>query len=193
MNRMAESTLKNRGDERGFTLIELLWVATLTVLLVATMGMLVIVAARQQPRISDRAASIQEGRALVERFTREFREGVVIEQSPVPTASQITFRTYVRSTACGESTELAPDQPAILCRVTYSCSGGTCLRAENTLTGPATDEPVVLVEGLAGDEIFSYAPHVSNPESVGVRLAFPAEGGDDAVTISDGASLRNTP
>jgi hypothetical protein len=188
---MPERVPNIRRDERGLTLVELLWVATLTIVLLGTMGMLVIVAARQQPRISDRAASIQEGRALVERFTRELREGVLVEQSPAPSASQITFRTYVRSTACGESTQLPPNEPSIQCRVTYSCSAGACSRAENTLDEPATDEPVQIVVGLASSEVFTYAPSVTDTESVGVRLVFPAEGGDDAITISDGASLRN--
>jgi Tfp pilus assembly protein PilW len=178
-------------DERGFGMVELLTTAGLTVLLIGTIGMVLIVAARQQPRISDRAASIQHGRELVERFTRELREGFAVETSPAPSASSITFRTYVRRATCGSGTSLTPSQPAIECKVTYSCDAGTCTRTENPVSGPQTGQPVTMTTGLASSNVFSYLPSSSAPEHVGVTLVFPAEGSEDAITIADGASLRN--
>jgi hypothetical protein len=177
-------------DERGaIGMMELLTSAALTVLLVGTIGMLVVVSARQQPRISDRAASIQQGRVLVEQFTRELREGFAVQATPG--ASMITFRTYVRHASCGSSTPLSPSQPAIACRVTYSCSSGACARTENPVDGPQTGQPETVVSGLANSNVFSYLPSAANPEHVGVTLVYPAEGTDDAITISDGAALRN--
>jgi Tfp pilus assembly protein PilW len=178
-------------DERGaIGMMELLTTAALTVVLVGTIGILLVVSARQQPRISDRAASIQEGRALVEQFTRELREGFAVQATP--TASSVTFRTYVRRSSCGSSASLSPSQPAIACRVTYSCASGTCTRTENPISGAQTGQPVTMVTGLASSDVFSYLPSASSPDHVGVTLVFPAlAGDDDAITITDGADLRN--
>jgi hypothetical protein len=179
-------------DERGaIGMIELLTTAAMTVILVGTIGVMLVVGARQQPRISDRAASIQQGRVLVENFTRELREGFAVQTTPSPTSSTITFRTYVRRAACGSSTSLTASQPAIACKVTYSCAAGTCTRTENPITGAETGQPVTMVTGLASSNVFSYLPSATAPEHVGVSLVFPAQGSEDAITISDGASLRN--
>ena len=39
--------------------------------------------------------------------------------------------------------------------------------------------------------MFGYSPDSANPDYVTMRLVFPAEGGDDAVTLEDGVDLRN--
>jgi Tfp pilus assembly protein PilW len=177
-------------DERGaIGMMELLTAAALTVMLVGTIGILLIVSARQQPRISDRAAAIQQGRVLVEQFTRELREGFAVEATP--NASTITFRTYVRRASCGSTAPLAPSQPAIVCKVTYACTTGTCTRTENPVSGAQAGQPVVMATGLASSSVFTYTPSASAADHVGVTLAYPATGGDDAITISDGADLRN--
>jgi hypothetical protein len=179
-------------EERGaIGMPELLTTAVLTVLLIGTVGMVLVVGARQQPRISDRAASIQQGRVLVEQFTRELREGFAVETTPAPTSSTVTFRTYVRRASCGGSGSLSPSQPAIVCKVTYSCGSGTCTRTENPVTGAQTGSAVTMVDGLANSNVFSYLPSASAPDHVGVTLVFPAEGNEDAITITDGADLRN--
>jgi hypothetical protein len=177
-------------DERGaIGMMELLTTAALTVMLVGTIGMILIVSARQQPRISDRAASIQQARVLVEQFTRELREGFAVQANP--TSSSITFRTYVRRATCGSSAALSPSQPAIVCRVTYACASGACTRTENPVSGSPTGQPVTMVSGLANSNVFSYLPSSTTPDHVGVTLVFPAEGSEDAITVSDGADLRN--
>ena len=49
-----------------------------------------------------------------------------------------------------------------------------------------------VVSGLSSNNVFSYTPPTSTaPAYVGVTLAFPAKGGTDAITLSDGAALRN--
>lgn len=140
---------------------------------------------RSEPRISERAAHIQEGRALIERLTRELRQGSGVESA---TSSGLEFLTYVRRTDCGSSTV---QDPAIQCRVTYSCQEGTCTRTERNPDGTGAAGPVELAQGLQSAS-FSYLPSPSAAEYVTVRLAYPAEGGDDAVTLEDGANLRNS-
>lgn len=185
LHRLTQLSLR---DERGITLLELLTAATLTVLVVGGMGMLVVRALHQQPRIADRAHNIEAGRQMVERMTRELREGADVT---VATASQVTLRTYVRSTTCGAGTQLAADQAAIECRVTYSCSGGTCSRQEFALTA-TSGTAVEMVTDLVSDSVFAYTPSSTDPQHVTVTLVYPSEEGDEGITISDGAGLRNT-
>jgi hypothetical protein len=178
-----DRTPRARDEHGAIGMMELLTTAALTVMLVGTIGIILVVSARQQPRISDRAASIQQGRVLVEQFTRELREGFAVQATP--TASTITFRTYVRRTSCGSSTTLSASQPAIACNVTYSCTSGTCTRTEQG------GQSVTMATGLANSNVFSYLPSATSPDHVGVTLVYPAEGAEDAITITDGADLRN--
>ena len=122
--------LATGGQEGGFTLIELLVAAAMGVVLMAAISTLVIGAVRNQPEISKRAENISTARWVLERLVREIRNGVLVESTPKPTASEVSFRTFVRSTSCGGSGAPAAGEPAILCKVTYSCSGSTCRRDE---------------------------------------------------------------
>ena len=178
--------------ERGVSMVELL-VFTMMLLVVLGAGMtLLIVAVRSQPRISDRDFAIQQGRVLQERFARELRQSSLVEQTPAPTSSSITFDTYVRRTQCGGAVETDPTKPAIACKVTYTCTAGACDRTEAPLPGqPGTTTTEQLVSGLSSSAVFGYSPDSTNPDYVTMRLVFPAEGGDDAVTLEDGVDLRN--
>jgi type II secretory pathway component PulJ len=172
------------AGDGGHTLVELL-VATTAFLVLLGAGMAVLpMVLRDEPRISERAAHIQEGRALVERLTRELRQGSGVESE---TSSGVVFLTYVRRTQCGGNTV---SEKAIQCRVTYSCAGGACTRTERNPDGSGSSAPVQMVDGLQS-VVFTYLPSPAAPESVTVRLAFPAQGGDDAITLEDGANLRN--
>jgi type II secretory pathway pseudopilin PulG len=182
--RLRGQRTRRLGGESGHTLIELLVATSMFLALLAVgLGILPMVL-RSEPRISERAAHIQEGRALIERLTRELRQGSGVESA---TSTGLAFLTYTRRTQCGNSTVA---EHAIQCKVTYSCQGGTCTRTERNPDGSGTAPPVQLVEGLQS-AVFSYLPSAAAPEYVTVRLAFPAEGGDDAVTLEDGANLRN--
>jgi Tfp pilus assembly protein PilW len=178
--------------ERGVSMAELL-VFMLMLLIVLAAGMaLLIVAVKSQPRISDRTFAIQQGRVLQERFARELRQSSLVEQTPAPTSSSITFDTYVRHTQCGGVVETDPAKPAIACKVTYSCTAGACDRTEAPLAGqPGTTTTQQLVSGLSSSAVFGYSPDSTNPDYVTMRLVFPAAGGDDAVTLEDGVDLRN--
>jgi type II secretory pathway pseudopilin PulG len=186
------STVQALKCERGVSMVELL-VFMMMLLIVLAAGMaLLIVAVKSQPRISDRNFAIQDGRVLQERFARELRQSSLVEQTPAPISSSITFDTYVRRTQCGGAVETDPTKPAIACKVTYTCTAGACDRTEAPLPGdPGTPTTEQLVSGLSSSAVFAYSPDSTNPEYVTMRLVFPAEGGDDAVTLEDGVDLRN--
>lgn len=181
--------LRAARREDGLTLMELLWVGIVGVLVFGLGLAMLNFAVRAQPRLSDRAASIQEGRALIERLTRELRQGAEVS---VATPSQLVFVTYVRRTSCGGGT--VGDSTA--CQVTYSCAGGSCTRMESNPDGTGGGASDELVNGLSSDSVFSYLPSATAPEYVNVRLEFPAsdEPGEeeDAVTLQDGVNLRNS-
>jgi len=178
--------------ERGVSMAELL-VFMMMLLIVLAAGMaLLIVAVKSQPRISDRTFAIQQGRVLQERFARELRQSSLVEQTPAPTSSSITFDTYARRTQCGGAVEADPAKPAIACKVTYTCTAGACDRTEAPLPGqPGTTTTQQLVSGLSSSAVFGYSPNSTNPGYVTMRLVFPEAGGDDAVTLDDGVDLRN--
>jgi len=182
--RLRRHTTRPLGGHSGHTLVELL-VATFSFLALLGVGLAILpMVLRSEPRISERAARIQEGRSLIERLTRELRQGSGVQSA---SSTSLAFLTYVRRTQCGTSTVA---ETAIQCRVTYSCQGGTCTRTERNPDGSGTAGPVQLAAGLQS-AFFGYAPSALAPEYVSVRLAYPAEGGDDAVTLEDGANLRN--
>jgi hypothetical protein len=52
---------------------------------------------------------------------------------------------------------------------------------------------VRVVEGLASNQVFAFTPKTPGQAMVTVTLAFPATEGEDAITIQDGAALRNPP
>jgi Tfp pilus assembly protein PilW len=168
----------------GFTLPELLVGLMIGLLVVGTGVMVFTTALRSQPRTNDRLAKISDARTTSERIVREIREGW---DTTVATSSQLSFLTYVHSTTCGG----APGTTAIPCRVTYGCSGGTCTRTEAQPIGGSPGPTRTLVSGLSGSAVFTYSPSSAAPTWVGIRLSFPADNGDDAVTIEDGAALRN--
>jgi prepilin-type N-terminal cleavage/methylation domain-containing protein len=180
-----------RGEEAGFTLTELLVAMMITLFAFGAALMLLNIALETQPRLSDRAAAIQQGRVWVERLTRELRQGATVAGSP--TASQLSFLTYVGHSSCGGTAT----GPSIQCLVTYSCTAGTCSRTERNPNGSGSAPAQRMVTGLLSSNVFSYTPTSSAPEYVGVSLAFPATDDpgetEDAVTLQDGVNLRNFP
>ena len=179
------------SDESGFTLVELLVAAAMGVVLMAAIATLVIGAVRSQPEISKRAENISTTRWVLERMVREIRNGVFVdEEITKPTASQVSFRTFVRRTACGSVGTPSPTTPAILCQVTYTCTGSTCRRDE-VEPGKTPGFGQILFKGLSDPNIFSYSPSASAPTYIGVTLHIPNPHGGGDITISDGASMRN--
>lgn len=180
--------LPSPGDESGLTLAELLVAMTLGVVVLGGVMILLIGAMRSQPRLEKQSTNIQTARFVLERLTREIREGIVVDKA---TASSISFQTYVRHTTCGGSSMSASTVAATRCEVTYSCSGTSCTRTEAaplTYTGTA----VTIFSGLNNSaSVFTYKPSSTLPTYVEVTLRLPDPSGTGSLTVSDGASLRN--
>ncbi|HET9677389.1 MAG TPA: hypothetical protein VFP21_07800 [Solirubrobacterales bacterium] len=172
------------GDEAGLTLIELLVAAAMGVVLMGAVVTVLVGSLRAQPKLSRSAGNIQTARFVLDRMTRELRNGISVSEAK---ATTVSFETYVRHSSCGSKTLLAATSPSIKCQVRYTCESGACKRTETqpgVLTGGT---PVIMVNGLSSATGFSY------PSStyVKVTLVIPGTGSGNTTTVSDGASLRN--
>jgi type II secretory pathway pseudopilin PulG len=176
-------------SERGTTMVELL---VFTVMLLGVLGIvsfLIIMSTRLQPEISKKNQQVQQATALQLRLSRELRQGSTVDSA---TASAITFRTFVRHTQCGGTTPPAASVAAILCKVTYACTAGTCTRSETNTAGTITPWVERLVTGISNSSsVFTYLPDATDPNYVTTTLVLPNDDGDDNITLTDGAELRN--
>jgi len=184
------SRLAGDRPEAGYTLIELLVAAGMGVVLLGAVGAMVVGAMRAQPEVSKRSQNITTARWALERLTREIRNGVVVDPDHA-TASEVSFRTYVRRTECGSETPPSSSTPAIECQVIYRCTTTYCTRGE---AEPGSSEPVSerrIFGGIGDSEVFSYSPSASAATYIEVTLHIPNPSGPADITVSDGASLRN--
>jgi len=173
------------GSEQGFTLPELLVALMLGLLVMGTGVMVFSASVHTQPEQQARGGSIQQARTSMERLTREVRQGTEVL---VATSNQLSLLTYVPSTTCGGSAGTT----AIPCRVTYSCTAGSCIRVEALPNGSSPGPSETVVTGLLSGIVFGYTPSSSDPTFVSVTFSFDAPAaGDDAITVQDGATLRN--
>jgi hypothetical protein len=160
-----------------------------------TVAMLIIAAVKDQPKISKQAQNVTTARWVLDRITHELRNGESISPEHA-NASEISFQTYVRHNSCGSSTSLASSSSAIKCQVTYACTTTTCFRTESA-PGTYSGTPRPIFSGINSSQVFTYAPNAPNPSSltqptyVKVTLRLPNPSGTGALTVSDGASLRN--
>lgn len=188
------------SDEAGLTLVELLVASAMSVILLGAVGSMVISSVRTQPQVSKRAQNVSSARWVLERLTREIRNGIRVD---VATASKVSFLTYVRRTACGGSTALPSGTPAIKCEVTYECTTTYCSRIEAN-DGVYTGTPTKIFSGINSSSVFCYVPSTESDSLtcgtaastkgttyVGVSLRIPNPSGPSNLTVSDGASLRN--
>lgn len=176
------------NNEAGFTLIELLVAAAMSVVLVGAASMMLVSAMKSQPGVSKQANDVSSARWVLERLTREIRNGVKVDNA---TSSSVSFRTYVRHTTCGGTTPLAGTSPSIQCEVTYTCTTTSCSRTETapgTLTGGTSR---IIFSDIDDSNVFSYTPNTTAPTYVRVTLHIPNPSGAGGLTVSDGASLRN--
>lgn len=188
MRRALHARLGDGGGEAGLTLIELLVATTMSIVLVGAAGSMVISAMRSQPEVSSRANNISSARWVLERLTHELRDGVKVDNA---TASSISFQTYVRHTTCGGTTLLASTSPSIKCEVTYTCTTTSCSRTETAPEVLTGGTPRTIFSGIDSSNVFSYSPSKATATYVGVTLRIPNPSGGSALTVSDGASLRN--
>jgi prepilin-type N-terminal cleavage/methylation domain-containing protein len=188
LQRALSQRFRVNRQEAGFTLIELLVASAMGVVLLGAVSSMVISAMRSQPDLSKKSQNISEARWVLERLTREIRNGVRIDSA---TASSVSFQTYVRHVSCGSTAPLPSASPSIKCEVTYSCSSATCTRTE-TVAGVLTGgTPRTIFSGINDANVFSYEPKSGTPTYIGVKLRMPNPDGSSALTVSDGASLRN--
>jgi Tfp pilus assembly protein PilW len=189
MKRALGARLASSGREDGITMIELLVAAAMGVVLFAAAASLMISALKDQPKLSERAQTISTARWVMERFTREIRNGITVAPGKA-TASEVSFTTYVRTPTCGVAGTLASGTKAIPCQVTYRCTTTSCSRIE-AAPGVYTGAARQIFSGIASSSVFSYSPNAAQATFVRVTLQFPNPSGTGALTISDGASLRN--
>jgi prepilin-type N-terminal cleavage/methylation domain-containing protein len=175
------------GGERGYTLVELLVSMTMGVIVLGAVGSLVVSAMRNQPKISERAQDISTARWVLERLTREIRNGIKVD---VAYPDKVSFETYVRRTTCGGSTILPATSASIKCEVTYTCTTTECTRIE-AAPGVFTGTARTIFEGIGSSSVFSYTPSAEDPTFIEVTLHLPNQTGKAPLTVSDGASLRN--
>jgi Tfp pilus assembly protein PilW len=170
--------------EAGYTLPELLIATAATLVLLGGSLTVMVAGIQSEPRISERSAEIQQARVLMDRVTRELRQGATVLEA---TTGHLRLITYVSSETCGG----VAASTARSCMVAYDCAAGTCTRVESDAEGTTSGPPTVETTGLSADPVFSYLPSAASARYVGITFEFPAAGGDDAITLTDGVTLRN--
>lgn len=187
--------------EEGFTLVEMLVAMTMGVVVMGGVLILLIGAMRSQPKLESQGTHIQTARWVLERMTREIRNGIRVDRA---TASSVSFQTYVRHTTCGGTTALASTAAPTKCEVTYTCSGESCTRIESA-PGVYTGTAATIFSDLGNPaEVFCFVPSEEEDPTecgeakagssltyIGVTLELPEAEGSGGLTASDGASLRN--
>lgn len=181
--------LSTQRGEAGMTLVELLVASMMSVILVGAVGSMLVSAMRTQPKLSERAQNVSTARWVLERMTREIRNGIVVYDGE-STSSKVAFLASVRRDVCGGSVEDEVSKPAIQCRVTYACTTTSCSRAETAPEVAATGPGTTLVTGLGSSNVFNYSPNLADATYIGVTLRIPNPSGDGDLTVSDGATLR---
>jgi hypothetical protein len=159
------------------------------VTLMAATASLMISAVKSQPQISEKAQTISTARWVMERFTREIRNGIEVNPEKA-TASEVSFTAYVRTPTCGGTGALDGGKKAIPCQVTYRCTTTKCSRIE-AAPGVFTGTETTIFNGIDSANVFSYTPSEGPARYIEVTLRFPNPSGTGNLTISDGASLRN--
>jgi type II secretory pathway pseudopilin PulG len=193
-----------RDREAGLTLVELLVASAMAVVIVGAASSMLISAVRDQPKISKRAQNVSSARWILERMTREIRNGIAVDAETAG-ASSVSFETYVRRASCGGEVLREASAPSIPCQVTYSCTTTSCSRieAEPGVDSSPPGSQSTVFEGIDSSAVFCYVPSgESNPSTCGpvgeeaptyirMTLSIPNPEGSGDLTISDGASLRN--
>ncbi len=176
------------GSESGFTLIELLVASAMGVVVLGALGTMVVSTMRSQPEVSKRSQNISTARWVLERMTREIRNGFAVDEA---TPSSTSFRTLLRRTTCGAGGTPSSTAPSIECQVTYTCTTTSCSRVEAP-PGAGGGAETTIFSGIDDSNVFTYSPPDSeDPTFIGITLHIPNPSGPADLTISDGASLRN--
>lgn len=174
------------SESGGFTLVEMLVAMMIATVVIGAAVTVFTAGIKSQPRIESQAQAIESGRTTMERIVRELRQGAGLVTGTTPSASAISIVTYVDSTCAGASTTTAAQ-----CSVSYTCASGTCTRRVAQPNGSSPGPAVKVASGLSSDNVFSCSPSCAAPAYIGVTLSFPGANGGNAITLNDGAALRN--
>src|SRR5215213_6086894 len=93
VRRAINARLGRVHGEAGFSLVELLVASAMSVVLLGAVGSMVVSAMRSQPDLSKKSQNISTARWVLERLTREIRNGITVDSA---TPSSVAFQTYVR-------------------------------------------------------------------------------------------------
>lgn len=189
--------LRRADREAGLTLIELLVAASMSVILVGAACAMLISAVHDQPNLSKKDQNITTARYVLERMTREIRNGLVVYSA---SDSKVSFETQVRHKECGGATTVGASEPSKSCRVTYNCTTTACTRTETNPeveTGGASETIVSGLDNSKNSSVFNWSCDPQDPceepgeisyLGVTLRIENPEDKGD--LKISDGAGLR---
>jgi Tfp pilus assembly protein PilW len=189
VRRLSRRIRGGAGPEAALTLVELLVAAAMSVILVGAACMMLISAVRSQPTVSKKSQEITTARYVLERMTREIRNGTSIEAA---TGSRVEFLSRVRRSTCGGAVQESPSVPAIECRVTYNCTTTECTRTETapTVSG-AAGSSIRIIGNLNSSQVFNFEPALpAEPSYVGITLHIANPEGKGELTVTDGAGLR---
>ncbi len=148
------AVLGRTREEDGLTLVELLVASAMSIVLLAAIGSMVVSAMRTQPQLSKKAQNVSSARYMLERMTREIRNGVRVDQA---TPSTVSLLTYVRRTSCGSGVATGSSTPAIKCEVTYQCTTTACTRKESP-DGLFTGTAKTIFSGISSSSVFCFVP-----------------------------------
>jgi prepilin-type N-terminal cleavage/methylation domain-containing protein len=175
---------RRAAGDRGFTLTEVLVAMSISMVVIGAGVMMFTAAIHSQPKASDRLAKVRTARTTSEQIVRELRQGW---STPVATSNQLSILTYVHRATCGG----AYAATSIPCRVTYTCIAGACSRVEARPDGTSPGTARQVVTGLSNAIVFTYTTGAAGSQWIGITMQFSGENGDDAITVEDGATLRN--
>lgn len=164
---------KIKRDDRGFTLVELLVATAIGLALIGVTVALVTSALQSEPRSTNRSSQIEAGRVMLERITRELREGCRVE----PVAGKEAGQSLAVFMDC----DTGPTY-------NYTCETGQCER-EDVEKGTSA----LMVDGLEVEgEAWPVFVLSDDNDYVEIQLRFPrAEADGESVTLSDGVAMRN--
>ncbi len=161
------TALRSLRSDDGYTLTELLVVSVLTLIILATVFMVLQATQTMSSTIEARSVAAEESRILVDRMTREFRQAVEIDEGEgvfdEALPRRVSFYTDV-------------DHDGVPERVTYSVRGRTVYRSEAAATtivppyqfGQDRDETVVIrsLKGGWNGNVFTYYTNENPPDEV---------------------------
>ena len=156
------------------------------VILIGVAVSLFTTALKSEPRSSSRSTQIEAGRVMLERITRELRQGDEISTGE---SSQLEISTYAQS-ACGETGGAGGSA----CEVSYTCSEADAEEPDSVTCSRSVEggSPTQLVSGLAKPDVFTYQADAGGTINfVEVELVFHQGDDGESVTLSDGVAIRN--